>query len=37
MSKSKFVGVDGCPYGWFSIGLDDGSGLPMEMVYVVRT
>lgn len=26
MSKSKFVGVDGCPYGWFSVGLDNGDG-----------
>ena len=24
MSRSKFVGVDGCRYGWFSVGLDDG-------------
>ena len=22
MGKSEFVGVDGCPYGWFSIGFD---------------
>ena len=26
MSKSKFVGVDGCPYGWFSVGLDNCDG-----------
>lgn len=23
MVQSKYVGVDGCPYGWFSVGLDD--------------
>ena len=23
MSKAKHVGVDGCPYGWFSVGFDD--------------
>ena len=23
MSKSKYVGVDGCPNGWFSVGFDD--------------
>lgn len=22
MGKSEFVGVDGCPYGWFSVGFD---------------
>ncbi len=26
MSKSKFVGVDGCPHGWFSVGLDNCDG-----------
>ena len=26
MSKSKFVGVDGCKGGWFSVGLDNGDG-----------
>ena len=26
MAKSEFVGVDGCPYGWFSVGFSpDGS------------
>ena len=31
MSKSKFVGVDGCPYGWFSIGLDNGAGYEVRV------
>ena len=22
MGKSEFVGVDGCPSGWFSVGFD---------------
>ena len=26
MSKSQFVGVDGCPDGWFSVGLDNCDG-----------
>ena len=30
MSKSKFVGVDGCPAGWFSVGLDDGPGYEVK-------
>ena len=30
-SKSKYVGVDGCTGGWFSIGLDDGDGHDMKM------
>lgn len=30
MSKSKFVGVDGCPYGWFSVGLDNGDGYEVK-------
>lgn len=25
-SKSKYVGVDGCKAGWFTVGLDDGQG-----------
>ena len=24
MAPSKYVGVDGCPYGWFSVAFDDG-------------
>ncbi len=23
MAPSKYVGVDGCPYGWFSVGFDE--------------
>ena len=30
VSKMKYVGVDGCPYGWFSVGLDDGEGFKVE-------
>ena len=30
VSRSKFVGVDGCPYGWFSVGLDDGTGYEVK-------
>ena len=30
MSKSKFVGVDGCPYGWFSVGLDNCEGYEVK-------
>ena len=32
MSKSKFVGVDGCPYGWFSVGLDNSDGYEVQGV-----
>ncbi len=31
VSKSKFVGVDGCPAGWFSVGLDDGTGYEVNV------
>ena len=31
MSKSKFVGVDGCPDGWFSVGLDNCEGYELEV------
>ena len=31
MAPSKFVGVDGCPYGWFSVGFDDSGGYEFEM------
>ena len=31
MSKSKFVGVDGCPYGWFSVGLDNCEGYEVQV------
>ena len=31
VSRSKFVGVDGCPYGWFSVGLDDGTGYEVQV------
>ena len=30
VSRSKFVGVDGCPYGWFSVGLDNGAGYEVK-------
>ena len=30
VSRSKFVGVDGCPYGWFSVGLDNGGGYEVK-------
>lgn len=30
VSRSKFVGVDGCPYGWFSVGLDNGDGYEVK-------
>lgn len=36
MSKSKFVGVDGCPYGWFSIGLDDSDGYEVQAFTTFR-
>ena len=36
MSKSKFVGVDGCPYGWFSVGLDDGAGYEVQAFTTFR-
>ena len=26
MSESKYVGIDGCKAGWFSVGLDDSDG-----------
>ena len=29
-SKSKYVGVDGCPCGWVSIGLDDNGGYEVK-------
>lgn len=31
MSKSKYVGVDGCPYGWFSVGFDDYDHYELEI------
>ena len=30
VSRSKFVGVDGCPYGWFGVGLDNGDGYEVK-------
>ena len=30
-SNAKFVGVDGCKAGWFSIGLGDGEGHELEV------
>ncbi len=36
MSKSKFVGVDGCPYGWFSVGLDDSDGYEVQAFTTFR-
>ena len=30
-SKSKYVGVDGCPCGWVSIGLDDNCGYEVKV------
>lgn len=36
MNKSKFVGVDGCPYGWFSVGLDDGTGYEVQAFTTFR-
>ena len=30
-SKSKFVGVDGCKAGWFSVGLDDDCGYEVKV------
>ena len=31
MSKSKFVGVDGCPAGWFSVGLENCDGYEVQV------
>ena len=31
MSKSKFVGVDGCKGGWFSVGLDNCDGYEVQV------
>lgn len=31
MSKVEFVGVDGCPAGWFSVGLDRFGGYEVEV------
>lgn len=36
VSRSKFVGVDGCPYGWFSVGLDDGPGYEVKAFRTFR-
>ena len=36
MSKSKFVGVDGCPYGWFSVGLDNCEGYEVKAFKTFR-
>ena len=36
ISKSEFVGVDGCPYGWFSIGLDDCDGYEVQVFTTFR-
>ena len=36
MSKSKFVGVDGCPYGWFSVGLDNSDGYEVKAFTTFR-
>lgn len=36
MSKSKFVGVDGCPYGWFSVGLDNSAGYEVKAFKTFR-
>ena len=33
MSQYEFVGVDGCPGGWFSVGLDSGGNLASCGVY----
>ena len=30
-SKAKYVGVDGCKGGWFTVGLDDGQGCETRM------
>ena len=31
MSKSKYVGVDGCKAGWFSVALDENGGYEFEV------
>ena len=36
MSKSQFVGVDGCPYGWFSVGLDTATGYEVKAFRTFR-
>ena len=33
MSQYEFVGVDGCPAGWFSVGLDRDGGLGSHRVF----
>ena len=30
-SEMKYVGVDGCKIGWFSVGLDDGAGFKVKV------
>ena len=31
MTHSKFVGVDGCKYGWISVGLNEDAGFDIEL------
>ena len=31
MTHSKFVGVDGCKYGWISVGLNEDAGFAIEL------
>ena len=31
-SKCKYVGVDGCKAGWFSVGLDDDDGYEVKLI-----
>lgn len=31
MAKSEFVGVDSCPYGWFSVGFSNSDTAPPEL------
>ena len=33
MSQGEFVGVDGCPHGWFSVGLDGNGDLAGHCVF----
>ena len=36
VSRSKFVGVDGCPYGWFSVGLGNCDGYEVRAFTTFR-
>ena len=33
MTHSKFVGVDGCKYGWVSVGLNEDDGFDIELFF----